>query len=186
MLRHLKPARVVEIGSGHSSAVLLDTVDGADGWSPHVVLVEPNPERLYSVLRDTDHVDVRVDTAQSVDRSVFDALGDGDVLFIDSTHVSRVGSDVNLLLLDVVPRLAPGVVVHVHDIFYPFEYPPAWVFEGRAWTEAYVLRALLTHSSSLEVMWFNHGLAQFAFDRVSRLLPGWGRNPGGSIYLRVR
>jgi hypothetical protein len=185
MLRHLLPSVVVEVGSGHSSAVLLDTVDLVDGWSPRITLVEPYPDRLRSVLRPEDNVDVRVATAQSVEQEVFDTLGAGDVLFIDSTHVSKVGSDVNRLLLDVLPRLAAGVVVHVHDIFYPFEYPPQWVFEGRAWTEAYVLRALLTNSNRLSVLWFNHGLAQFAHDRVSALLPGWSRNPGGSIYLQV-
>ncbi len=66
------------------------------------------------------------------------------MLFIDSTHVSKVGSDVNFLFFEVLPRLRPGVHVHVHDIAYPFEYPREWVLEGRAWNEAYLLRAFLT------------------------------------------
>ena len=67
----------------------------------------------------------------------------GDVLFVDSTHVAKIGSDVNHLVFDVFPRLPPGVLVHVHDIAYPFEYPQEWVEEGRAWNEAYLLRGFL-------------------------------------------
>jgi hypothetical protein len=114
------------------------------------------------------------------------ALRSGDVLFVDSSHVAKIGSDVNSLFFDVLPNLAPGVVVHVHDIHYPFEYPKDWVFEGRAWNEAYLLRAFLTMNTDYEILLFNSYLSCFHIDEVAQLMPGWRINPGGSIWLRRR
>jgi hypothetical protein len=99
--------------------------------------------------------------------------------------VSRVGSDVNRLLLDVVPSLPAGVHIHIHDIFWPFEYPEAWIYEGRAWNENYLLRALLVGNSGLRVTWFNDYLGRFHSDPVEAAMPLWRLNPGGSIYLQT-
>ena len=100
--------------------------------------IDPYPERLLGLLRPEDHdrAEIRVEPVQAVDLAVFDVLGPGDVLFIDSTHVARTGGDVVHDVFTILPRLASGVRVHFHDMFYPFEYPAAWVFEGRAWNEA--------------------------------------------------
>jgi hypothetical protein len=81
-------------------------------------------------------------------------LGADDILFIDSSHVLRIGSDVQYLFLEVLPRLAPGVLVHIHDIFMPAEYPREWVLtHGYFWTEQYLLQAFLTFNTSWEVIW---------------------------------
>ena len=105
--------------------------------------IEPFPEQLRSVMRDgdADRITVRQHKVQEVPADELADLHAGDVLFVDSTHVAKIGSDVNHLVFDVFPRLPPGVLVHVHDIAYPFEYPQEWVEEGRAWNEAYLLRA---------------------------------------------
>src|SRR5690606_4967570 len=89
--------------------------------------VEPFADRLKSLLREADQ-DHRIHESrcQDVPLEVFSALQDGDILFIDSSHVSKVGSDVNDQLFRILPALAPGVFVHFHDIFWPFEYPPEW------------------------------------------------------------
>jgi hypothetical protein len=184
MLRLRRPPRVIEIGSGWSSAVLLDAIDATPGWTPEVIFVEPNPERLQELVREEDDAELYPLPVQDAPRSLFDSLEPGDVLFIDSTHVARVGSDVNLLLLDVVPRLRPGVLVHVHDIFYPFEYRAHWVYEGRAWNEAYVLRALLVNNSVLRIVWWNDYMAVTRRADVEALIPRWGGG-GGSIYLET-
>ncbi|MFI5047353.1 MAG: class I SAM-dependent methyltransferase, partial [Acidimicrobiia bacterium] len=129
MLRWLRPKRVIEVGSGWSSCVLLDTSERYLDWSPHITMVEPYPDQLHQLVHpgDLDRVDLLADPVQQVPLSMFTSLGDGDVLVIDSTHVSRVGSDVNYEIFEVLPALQPGVYVHFHDIFYPFEYPLQWV-----------------------------------------------------------
>ncbi len=183
MLRHLRPSRIVEVGSGYSSALILDT---CDGWLPDtaVTFVEPHPELVEGLLREGDEARVTIlrTPVQDVDPDVFSALGPGDVLFIDSTHVAKAGSDVNHLFFDVLPRLPVGVWVHLHDIFFPFEYPEAWVREGRAWHEAYLLRAFLTHSRSYAIRWYQ----DFLWTRhraAVEALPWVATNPGANIWL---
>lgn len=186
MLRHLKPARYLEIGSGWSSALTLDVNDRFLGGATHLTFVEPNPERLDSLLTDTDRQHATVIRASlSEAGDIFDDLRAGDVLFIDSSHVSRIGSDVNQLILDVLPQLPPGVFVHVHDIFWPFEYPEDWLLKGRAWNEAYLLRAYLADNDRVKVVWFNSYLNHAAPEVIARKLPGWRVSPGGSIWLRT-
>jgi hypothetical protein len=119
-----------------------------------------------------------------VDPSVFAALGPGDILFIDSTHVCKPGSDVEFLFSRVLPALAAGVYVHVHDIFYPFEYPKEWVEEGRAWNEAYLLAAFLQYNRAFRVEFWGQYLQHFHRERFAADLPLYLRDPGGSIWLR--
>lgn len=186
MLRHLRPARVVEVGSGFSSAVILDTNDEFLYGGTRCTFVEPYPDRLRALLRPGDETRVRIieQPLQEVDTGIFSELAANDVLFIDSTHVSKVGSDVNTLIFDVLPMLRPGVVVHVHDIFYPFEYPKEWVFYGLAWNEAYVLRSFLMFNGDFRILFFNSYLQQFHAETVVEALPLWARNAGGSIWMQ--
>jgi hypothetical protein len=187
MLRHLRPARVVEVGSGYSSALMLDTAERFLDPAPELVFIEPYPDRLQGLLRvdDKDRVTLLSQRVQDVDRALFDRLEPGDVLFIDSSHVTKVGSDVNLLLLEVVPRLRPGVQVHVHDIIWPFEYSRRWVYEGRAWNEAYLLRALLTGNPRLRLTFWSSQLAACHKERVGTALPLWLRDTGTSMWLET-
>ena len=134
MLRHLRPRRAVEIGAGWSSALALDVNEHHLGNSMAMTLIEPNPERLRSRLRAGDEAIVRIldQPVQEVGLEPFLELGRGDVCMIDSTHVSKIGSDVNHLVFRVLPALSSGVVVHVHDMFWPFEYPGDWALEDAA------------------------------------------------------
>ncbi len=150
--------------------------------------VEPYPELLRSLLRDGDDSRITIvpRALQTVEVEEFERLEANDLLFIDSTHVAKIGSDVNYLFFEVLPRLAPGVYVHLHDIFYPFEYPREWVLEGRAWSEAYLLRAFLTLNRSYEIVLFNTFLEHFHRELFEDHMPLCLRNPGGSIWLRRR
>lgn len=185
LLRHLRPARVVEVGSGHSSAILLDTIDRHLQPGPEITLIEPYPQLVRSLLRpgDEERLQILEARVQDVDAAVFRSLQANDVLFIDDSHVSKVDSDVNHLLFEVLPILAPGVWVHVHDVFFPFEYPRSWVEEGRTWNESYLLRAFLQFNHSFRVAFFSD-----VFLRSPRLaaLPGAEVFQGGcgSIWLR--
>ena len=184
---HVAPQRVVEVGCGYSSALLLDTVERV-GASTSFTFIEPDPSRLRSLVEDDD-LDGRLlpVAAQDVDPSVFDALDAGDVLAIDSSHVVRAGSDVHHLLLDVIPRLRPGVWIHIHDVFDSFNYPMSWLTSGVAVNEAYVVRALLVGNQGLEVMLWNAGLTAADPQRFSSLmsaLPPTAVETGG-LWLRT-
>jgi len=186
MLRCFRPQRVIEIGSGYSSAVMLDTNDRFLAGDVKFAFIEPCPERLQSLLNDHDrvHHELIVADVQTVSLDRFQALEADDILFIDSSHVIRIGSDVVFLLSHVLPALRQGVIVHFHDVFWPFEYPEEWVRNGRAWNEAYALRAFLQFNSSFEILFFNSYLSVHHKDALERHLPLFLRNPGGSIWLR--
>ncbi len=186
MLKHFRPRRLVEIGSGFSSAVALDTRDTV-GVPQEMVFVEPYPERLRSLLRQGDeaHARVVVSRIQDVDLSIFDELQPGDFLFVDSSHVVKTGSDLHHILFEVIPRLPPGVILHFHDVFWPFEYPAAWAVDQlRGWNEVYVLRALLTDNPELEILFFNDYYAKLHVRSVVAAAPIVARNPGGGLWVR--
>jgi len=186
MLRYLRPRRIIEVGSGFSSAVILDTAERFLDSSTQMTLVEPYPERLFTLLKpgDLDRIRLVREPVQSIDLDVFCELEDRDVLLIDSTHVAKLGSDVNHEVFQVLPLLRPGVVVHFHDVFYPFEYPLDWAREGRAWNEAYVLRAFLSFNRAYEIVLFNDLVAGRFRDVLERDFPLCLKNTGGSLWLR--
>lgn len=148
------------MGSGYSSALMLDVNDLFFNRSIQLTFIEPNPERLYSLITEADKNSVTIydKMVQQVDLDLFKTLERGDILFIDSSHVSKTGSDVNYLLFKVLPLLKPGVLFHFHDIFYPFEYVKSWVYEGRCWTENYILRAFLMYNQQYRIRLFAHYL----------------------------
>nr|WP_239028479.1 class I SAM-dependent methyltransferase [Pseudonocardia acidicola] len=184
LLRRWRPRQVIEVGSGWSSALLLDTVDRHD-LETAITCIEPYPERLHALMRPTDHARVTLlaQRAQDVDPAVLTALRPGDVLFIDSSHVSKVGSDVNHLFFEVLPRLARGVHVHVHDIAYPFEYPQEWIVEGRAWNEAYLLRAFLIQNDRWRITLWPSLLHLRHPDLMTAALHPATPVDGGSLWL---
>jgi hypothetical protein len=186
MLRIIRPERLIEIGSGHSSAMTLDTVEHFLGGKTQLTFIEPYPELLESLMNrgDYERVTVIPTPLQQVPLDTFATLHSGDVLFIDSTHVLKTGSDVARLYGWILPSLAEGVHVHIHDMFYPFEYPREWVMEGRAWSEVYIVRALLALTSGFEITLFNDWLAQFHHEVIERELPRMLANTGGALWLR--
>lgn len=184
MIRHTRPRRIIEVGSGFSSCMMLDTNELYFDGKIESTFIEPYPELLESLVRETDQVRIIPDRLQDVDLRLFDTLKANDILFIDSTHVSKIDSDVNRIIFDILPRLAPGVYIHFHDIFYPFEYPKDWVLEGRAWNEAYLLRAFLEFNSSFRVILMNTYLSHFHQEALEAKLPLCLRNTGASIWLR--
>src|SRR5690606_25944879 len=187
MLRHLKPQRVVEIGSGFSSAVMLDTADRHLG-DVRFTFVEPYPDWLRSLLTEADlgRVTLHELPVQELPPAVVDELEAGDVLFVDSSHVAKPGSDVCFEVFELLPRLASGVVVHFHDIAFPFEIPGQWLEEGRVWTEVYLLRAFLQYNAAFEVVLFNDMLARLGRDQLLDAFPQAAPNPGLSLWLRRR
>lgn len=150
-----KPKRIIEIGSGYSSSVMLDINNCFFHNNIALTFVEPYPEeRLLSLVKEGDNYTLIRSFVQDLPLDVFDQLEENDILFIDSSHVTKTYSDVNHLLFKVLPRLKKGVIIHVHDIFYPFEYPKEWVYQDRAWNEAYLLRAFLQYNKAFKIILF--------------------------------
>ena len=173
VLRHLKPRRVVEVGSGYSSCLFLDTNELFFDNCVECTFVEPYPQLLESLVKEEDRrrVEIIPRKLEEVDRALFRRLEANDILFVDSSHVAKTNSDVNCVFFDILPLLRSGVYVHFHDVYYPFEYPREWVFQGRAWNEAYFLRAFLQYNREFEIEIFNSFLERFHCDRLARELP---------------
>lgn len=186
MIRHVKPARIIEVGSGYSSCVMLDTNELFFNGAIATTFIDPYPELLFSLIRDQDRKKIRIigGRVQDLDLKEFDSLEANDFLFIDSTHVSKFYSDVNRIFFEILPRIQEGVFIHFHDIFYPFEYPKEWVYEGRAWNEAYLLRAFLQYNTSFRIVLMNTFLEHSHKGFFEREMPLCLRNPGGSIWIR--
>lgn len=184
MLAHFRPQRVVEIGSGYSSAAMLDAADALQ-LATSFTFVDPYPQRLLSLLgaADRQRCNVVERAVQTVDTGIFDNLTAGDLLFIDSSHVAKFGSDLNYLLAEVMPALCPGVLVHVHDVCWPFEYPLHWFEDGRAWNEAYMMRAFLQFNDAFEILLFNDYLAAQHADLLAECLPLMLERPASPLTL---
>jgi Methyltransferase domain len=195
MLRHLRPRRVIEIGSGWSTCVTLDTSDLFLDSPPDLLLVEPYPDRLLELVRagDLERFDLQRVLLQDAPLTPFRSLQANDFLFVDSTHVTKVGSDVNRLFFEILPVLAPGVYVHIHDIAYPFEYPRSWIGNGRFWNEAYLARAFLQYNANFEIVLFLDYLRAHAADLLRERYPALmegvsasGEDRGGASSLWLR
>jgi predicted O-methyltransferase YrrM len=176
MLRHYKPSRVIEVGSGYSTRVLtkamranreLDAVEG------ELITIDPHPDRLPANGLE-DFVTYLQQPVQDIDLDVFKRLGSGDVLFIDSSHVAGVGSDVVREYLEIFPILKPGVIIHVHDIFLPCDYPRnAVLHHFWFWSEQYLLQAFLTFNPNFEVLWASSAMQLFYPSVLEQCFPRW-------------
>jgi Methyltransferase domain len=151
-LRELKPRKLIEIGCGYSSACALDTIE-AFNLPTVCTFIDPFPTRLPSLLAKKKLIEKPV---QQVSLALFQELDAEDILFIDSTHVLKTGSDVHYELFEILPRLKSGVFVHFHDVCFPFEYPKEIsVTRNYSWNEAYGLRALLMHTNRYRIEFWN-------------------------------
>lgn len=185
MLRLLRPKRIIEIGSGFSSAVMLDTNDLFLGGQLTCTFIEPHTERLMALLRPSDHDRCRVfqSKVQDVDISIFSSLSAGDFLFVDSSHVVKFGSDLEYILREVLPALPLGVFIHFHDVNYPFEYDPAVIRLGHYWNECYMIRAFLSNNSRYRVELFGDYIATFHRAALETVSPLCLKNTGASLWI---
>jgi SAM-dependent methyltransferase len=188
LLRIERPARVIEVGCGYSTAVLLDTCERHPEVAPRITCIDPDPARLERLLRPADwrRVEFLRARVQDVPLALFAELGAGDVLFLDTSHVAKTGSDVVHEVFEVLPRLRSGVLVHVHDIPVDFEYSREWALAGWAWNEAYLVRAFLMFNSAFEIDFHGAYLAERDPARCAAALPNCAASPGLSLWLRRR
>jgi predicted O-methyltransferase YrrM len=185
MIAEHRPCRIIEVGAGFSSAAILDAREHL-ALNAELTLIEPYPDRLETLLLPADRSAVKLlkQPVQSVPDETFFTLESGDFLFIDSSHVAKVGSDLADIFSRVLPRLRPGVFVHFHDIFYPGPYPEVWLRQGRAWNEVLFLQTFLRFNAAFQVEWFNPFAAARFRERFVGPCPRFLMNSGGSIWLR--
>lgn len=166
-IRATAPKLIVEIGSGVSTACMvhasgLNRLEGKS--SSRIICVEPHPRKAFSEVQNIHHLE---QPCQTVPHATFEALGAGDLLFVDSSHSVRVGSDVVRIYLDIIPRLAPGVFVHIHDIFLPYLYQRSVLSNFFGWQETSLLLALLTNNNRLSIL---ACLSALHYDRTEKMV----------------
>lgn len=178
--------RIIEVGSGFSSAVMLDIQERVENSIQRLTFIEPFPNRLKAILKAEDNVQLYEQMLQEVDLNIFRELEENDILFIDSSHVVKTGNDVNAILFQILPILNSGVIIHFHDISFPFEYSSKWVYEGRNWNEAYVLRAFLQYNSAFRIIFWGDAIKAYQEEGLIILEKSDNREliGGSSLYLR--
>ena len=186
LIRHLAPKRVIEIGSGQSTRIanLAFARNQAEDKTGRLTCIEPNPERLVGQELEIELLRQRV---EEIPRDYFACLEANDILFIDSTHTVKFGSDVCYEFLEILPTLKPGVWVHVHDIFFPNDYPAEWILERRlALNEQYLLEAFLSFSNAYSVELANHWLSLDYPDALTALFPEASKTTTASSFWMQR
>lgn len=191
IIRHYKPKNIIEIGSGFSSRIISAALDknSSEGNGCNYEIIDPYPTEITEKkLRRVNCV--TKERVELVDPDIFNRLKENDILFIDSGHTTRIGGDVNFLYLDVLPALEKGVIVHIHDIALPYEYPEIYYTNPAFrvfWTEAYLLQAFLCFNSAFEILLAMNFLQTDHKDVFCRVFPksnldrNWG---SGSFWIR--
>ena len=188
MIRHVKPAQIIEVGSGHTSALMLDIREKYFNHRLSLSFIEPYPERLFQLLSEDDKKKARlfIQPLQTVGIEIFKELNPNDILFIDSSHVGKTGSDLLYLFFEILPVLEQGVYIHFHDLFNNFEYMP-WHFKtykGFAWNEAYFLRAFLMYNPKFQVELYSQYLEIKFRNKVQSLVPSYPFGTGAQLWIR--
>lgn len=177
LIRHFKPRRIVEIGNGNSTLLSIAASDknqGETGQRPHVTSIDPYPWPLFKDgYPGLDELIAK--RVQDVPVSYFEQLESGDILFIDSSHVIRSGNDVHYEFLEILPRLKPGVFVHVHDVSLPRPYPKVYFDNHLYWNEQYLLQAFLTYNDRFEIVWPGNYMMIHHPERMLEVFPEFKR-----------
>ncbi len=183
-IRSFSPARIIEIGSGHSSALMIDVCSDISS-ATEITFIDPYSTTILRVLdhKQTLKINYLRQEIQNINVEYFQELNTNDILFIDTSHVLKVGSDLSTIFFKIIPALKPGVIVHIHDIWYPFEYPEQMILEGRGYNEAYFVRSFLQYNSSFEILFYGSFLETLHKEKFEKL-PGYFKGVGQSLWLR--
>lgn len=192
MVRHFKPKRIIEVGSGHSTLMTENAIhqnrkDDSNYNCEHIC-IEPFENDWLEQL------DIKVvrEMVETTDLSIYKSLNAGDILFIDSTHMIRPQGDVLFEYLEILPTLNPGVVVHIHDIFTPKDYLDEWIDEPRFWNEQYLLEAFLSNNQDFKMIGAANFLMHNYYNEFAETCPvlkeqkqqGIEREPGSFWMVR--
>ncbi|MBN2406072.1 MAG: class I SAM-dependent methyltransferase [Elusimicrobia bacterium] len=173
MIRHYKPETVIEVGSGLSTYVSARAciINNKEGHPAKLIAIEPNPNRVlingFPGLSRLEHMNV-----EDMEKDYFMQLRENDILFIDSSHVSKTNNDVNFLYLEILPRLNKGVIVHIHDIFLPYDYPSDWFLRlHKYYNEQYLLQAFLCCNNCYKIIYADYFMDKKYPDKMPYVFP---------------
>jgi hypothetical protein len=194
-IREFKPRRIIEIGAGYSTMLACAAGElnkSETGLAPRITAIEPYPWDIFKAGYPglTELIAKKV---QNVDRSLITSLGPDDILFIDSSHVLRSGNDVQYEYLEVLPRLGPGVFVHIHDISLPEAYPKTYYDRQLYWNEQYILQAFLAFNTKFEVIWpgnymmikYPHVMLE-VFPEIQTMRQSYPQSEPSAFWMRTR
>ncbi len=190
MIRHFKPNIIIEVGAGRSTQICCSAVEKnseEDKIKAQVFAVEPYPNKeIINPLEKKIECLIK-SKVQDIELDFFAKLQKNDILFIDSSHVVKSAGDVNYLFLEVLPRLNPGVIVHIHDIRIPYEVPKLFILEqARFFTEQYLLQAFLIGNNDFEILWGTYFMTKKFPEKIASVFrsSGGGTYAGGSLWIR--
>lgn len=181
LIRTINPRHIIEVGSGFSTRVMRRAIREGK-LETKITSVDPMPNTSIAPFAD-EYIKVPIETIPLA--QIVDTLDANDILFIDSSHKVKTGGDVPYLFLEVLPRLKPGVWVHVHDVFFPFDYPKQWVMDGWEWNEQYLVHAFLCYNERFEIRWSGSFLWSNHRDEIARVIPSANSlsGPPASLWL---
>ena len=188
MMRYFRPRRFIEIGSGYSTLIALKALEKnrREGFNCKYTIIDPFPRKFLLEILPVSFNLMR-EKVQETPLAVFNELEQNDILFIDSSHVLKIGGDVQYEYLEVLPRLNKGVLIHLHDIFLPLEYPQDWVRnQFRFWNEQYLLQAFLAFNRDFEVIWAGNLICHKYAEKILQAFPlvNRARIAAGSFWLK--
>jgi hypothetical protein len=187
IIRYFKPRRIIEIGSGWSTLMAQNAINKNnnedESYQCEHICIEPY-ERPWLEKKNLKVIGKKVEDIES---SFFEQLGPDDILFIDSSHVIRPQGDVLCEYLQILPVLKPGVMVHVHDIFTPRDYPDAWIYKPLLWNEQYLLEAFLSFNGRFKIIGATNFLSHNYRGEFSAKCPVFSKQPGrepGAFWMK--
>jgi predicted O-methyltransferase YrrM len=185
IVRRRRPRRIIELGSGVSSLIMAAAARRNAGEGSPVSYTAYDPYARDFIRAGVDGLELVSRSAGDVPAADFEALQDGDILFVDTTHTVKLGSEVNHVILDALPSLAPGVLVHVHDVFLPYEYPREFFEQKCFWAEQYLLQAFLAQNPNWEIVLPLYALVRDRPGEVAALVSGSQNGPApGAFWIR--
>lgn len=167
VLRHFNPATVIEVGSGFSTRLMRRAIKEGS-LQTKIISIDPHPNTSVQPYSD-EYIKSPVEDVEQA--RILDVLDANDILFIDSSHSVTTGGDIPYLFLEILPRLKPGVLIHIHDIFLPLDYPVQWVINNWGWTEQYLVHAFLCYNNAFEILWPARYMWEFHKQEVTSVIP---------------
>lgn len=182
VIRHFKPKTIIEIGSGQSTKIAAKAC--LINKTTKLISIEPYPQKI--LVKGFPGLNKLITKkVENVNINIFKKLSNNDILFIDSSHVISTGGDVIYEFLHILPQLKKGVIIHIHDIFFPFDYPLPWILdEKRFWTEQYLVQALLTYSKGFKILLANNYLCYKYKNELRKIYPNIPHISGGSLWIQ--
>lgn len=182
VLRRFQPANIVEVGGGFSTRLMRRAIDEGK-LATRITSIDPHPNTSIQPYAD-EYIRAAVEDVEAA--RILNLLSAGDILFIDSSHTVTTGGDVPHLFLEILPRLDPGVLIHIHDIFLPFDYPEQFVLDDWGWTEQYLVHAFLAYNQAFEILWPASYMWEHHRSKIEEIISTGQRATPSSLWLRKK